>query len=186
MVIHSDWNFNEISVKINGANVAQSIADVERVYNAFVSKYPLRYEFLDDHISELYKADDQMGSVVSIMAVLSIFIGCMGLFGLASIAIKRRIKEIGIRKVMGASMNQLMILLSKSFAIMIVIAFVMATPLTYLFLTRWLENFAYRVAINPVVFVIGIVLALSIAMLTISFHVIKAVYANPVKSLQYE
>jgi putative ABC transport system permease protein len=186
MVIHSSWTYNELSVKINGTNTAQSIADVERVYNQFVSKYPLRYEFLDDHISELYKADDQMGSVVSIMAVLSIFIGCMGLFGLASIAIKRRIKEIGIRKVMGASMQQLMILLSKSFAMMILVAFLLATPMTYLFLTGWLDNFAYRVAINPLVFLVGVVLALVIAMLTISFHVIKAASSNPVKSLKYE
>jgi len=186
MVIHSGWNFHELSVKINGSNVAQSVDDVERIYSQFVSKYPLKYEFLDDHFEELYKADDQMGSVVTIMAVLSIFIGCMGLFGLASIAIKRRVKEIGIRKVMGASLSQLMILLSKSFAIMIVIAFVLATPLTYIFLTGWLENFAYRVAINPLVFVVGIILALAIAMLTVSFHVIKAVYANPVKSLKYE
>lgn len=186
MVIHSEWTYKELSVKINAANVTQSIADVERVYNQFVSKYPIQYEFLDDHFDALYKADDQMGSVVTIMAVLSIFIGCMGLFGLASIVIKRRIKEIGIRKVMGASMSQLMLLLSKSFALMILVAFVLATPLTYLFLTNWLENFAYRVAINPIVFFVGVVLALLIAMFTISFHVIKAASSNPVKSLKYE
>lgn len=186
MVVHEDWNIHELSVKINGDNVAQSIADIERVYNKHVSDFPIRYEFLDGHFDELYKADDQMGAVVKIMAVLSIFIGCMGLFGLASIAIKRRVKEIGIRKVMGANIQQLVLLLSKSYSIMIMVAFIIATPLTYTFLLGWLDNFAYRVDINPWVFVVGAVLSMVIAMVTISFHVIKAATANPVRSLKHE
>ncbi len=186
MVIHEDWNFHEVSVKINGSNIQQAIADVERVYNKHVSDFPIRYEFLDSHFEELYKADDQMGAVVKIMAMLSIFIGCMGLFGLASIAIKRRVKEVGIRKVMGASMQQLILLLSKSYSIMILLAFIIATPLTYIFLLGWLDNFAYRVDISPWVFAVGAVLSMVIAMATISFHVIKAATANPVRSLRHD
>ncbi|MFK7952404.1 MAG: FtsX-like permease family protein [Ekhidna sp.] len=186
IVVHSDWGYNEMSVKINGENVAQSIQDIERVYNEFVVDYPIKYEFLDDHIQKLYESDQQMGSVITIIAVLSIFIGCMGLFGLASISIQRRIKEVGIRKVMGASIIELMTILSKNFALMILIAFVIATPVTFVFLSSWLENFAYRIEINPLIFILGGFLALIIALSTISYHVLKAARANPVNSLKCE
>ncbi len=186
MEIHSDWGYNEMSVKINGDNVTQALKDIEKVYSQFVTRYPLSYEFLDEQFEELYKSDQQMGSVITIIAFLSIFIGSMGLFGLASISIQRRIKEVGIRKVMGASNSELLIILSKSFALMIILAFVIATPLTYLFLSNWLENFAYRIQINPLIFLVGGILAMLIALLTISFHVLRAANANPVQSLKYE
>ncbi|MEO9869897.1 ABC transporter permease [Ekhidna sp.] len=186
MVVHTDWGYSEMSIKINGENITQSIQDVERIYNQFVTDYPIRYEFLDDHMQQLYESDQQMGSVITIIAVLSIFIGCMGLFGLASISIQRRIKEVGIRKVMGASTMELLTILSKNFALMILIAFVLATPLTFLFLSGWLDNFAYRIEINPLIFFVGGLLALVIALATISFHVVRAANANPIKSLKYE
>lgn len=186
LAVHTNWGFSEMSVKINGENVAQSLKDVERVYNDFVTDYPIKIEFLDAHFEELYKSDDQMGSVITIIAILSIFIGCMGLFGLASISIQRRIKEVGIRKVMGASTTELMVILSKNFALMILISFLLASPLTYLFLSGWLDNFAYRIDINPLIFLTGGVVAMVIALATISVHVIRAANANPVKSLQYE
>ncbi|MEP1035138.1 ABC transporter permease [Ekhidna sp.] len=186
MVVHTAWGYSEMSVKINGKNVEAALNEIENIYSKFVTDYPLQYEFLDDHFNELYKSDQQMGSVITIIAVLSIFIGCMGLFGLASISIQRRIKEIGIRKVMGASLQELMILLSKGFATMIFISFVIASPVTYVFMSGWLENFAYRIDINPFLFLIGGAVALLIALATISFHVIKAVRANPVSSLRYE
>ncbi|MEP0984855.1 FtsX-like permease family protein [Ekhidna sp.] len=186
MVVHTDWGFSEMSIKINGSNVAQSLIDVEKVYDQFVTDYPISYEFLDDHIQQLYKSDEQMGSVITIIAILSIFIGCMGLFGLASISIQRRIKEVGIRKVMGASITELMTILSRNFALMILISFIIATPLTFLFLSGWLENFAYRIDINPLIFLLGAFIALIIALATISYHVIKAANSNPVNSLKCE
>ena len=186
MEIHSEWGYNEMSIKINGDNVTESLKDIEKVYGEFVTRYPLSYEFLDQQFEELYKSDQQMGSVITIIAFLSIFIGSMGLFGLASISIQRRIKEVGIRKVMGASNTELLVILSKAFAFMIVLAFVIATPITYLFLSNWLENFAYRIDINPLIFIFGGILALLIALSTISFHVLKAARANPVQSLKYE
>ncbi|MEO9482137.1 MAG: FtsX-like permease family protein [Ekhidna sp.] len=186
MVVHTEWGFSEMSVKINGQNVEAALDEIENVYGQFVTDFPLQYEFLDDHFEEMYQSDQQMGSVITIIAVLSIFIGCMGLFGLASISIQRRIKEIGIRKVMGASAKELMILLSKGFVTMILISFILATPITYVFMSGWLENFAYRIDINPFLFVIGGAVALLIALATVSFHVIKAVRANPVSSLRYE
>lgn len=186
MVVHEDWNYSEMSVKINGQNVEAALDEIEEVYGQFVKTYPLEYEFLDDHFEELYKSDQQMGSIITIIAALSIFIGCMGLFGLASISIQRRIKEIGIRKVMGASIQQLMLLLSKDFVTVILISFLIACPITYYFMSDWLESFAYRVSINPLLFIVGGIAALAIALFTISFHVIKAASTNPVHSLRNE
>ena len=186
LVVHTEWGYSEMSVKLNGSNIEQGVRDVEEIYGQFVSDFPLKYEFLDDHFDELYKSDQQLGSVVTIIAVLSIFIGCMGLFGLASISIRRRVKEIGIRKVMGASPRELMILLSKEFALMILLSFILASPFTFFFMSGWLENFAYRVSINPLLFVVGGIAALFIALGTISYHVLKAVRLNPVHSLRYE
>lgn len=186
MVIHSAWGYSEMSVKLNGKNIAAGIKDVEEVYNQFVTNYPFEYEFLDDHFAELYKSDSQLGSVITIIAVLAILIGCMGLFGLASISINRRIKEIGIRKVLGASINDLIFLLSRNFGLLILISFVVAMPFTWLYLSGWLDSFAYRIDINPLVFLVGGVMALVVAMLTISIHVFKAAHANPVNSLRYE
>ncbi|MEP5613077.1 MAG: ABC transporter permease [Cyclobacteriaceae bacterium] len=186
LVVHTEWNYSEMSVKLNGGNITQALKDVERVYGDFVSDYPISYQFLDTHFEELYKSDEQMGSVITIIAVLSIFIGCMGLFGLASISIQRRIKEVGIRKVMGASVRELVTLLFKNFATMIFISFIVASPLTFLFLSGWLENFAFRIDIDPLIFLVGGVLALAIALATVSFHVVKAANSNPVNSLKYE
>ncbi len=186
MVVHTDWGFSEMSVKLNGANIGQSLLDLERVYGQFVSKYPFDYQFLDDHFQNLYQTDQQMGYVIAIMAVLSIFIGCLGLFGLASIATERRIKEVGIRKVLGASTLGLMALLSRNFARLVLISLVFATPMAFLFLKNWLTNFAYRVDINPLIFIVGGMVALVIALITISYHVVKATNSNPVKALKYE
>lgn len=186
MVVHTDWGYSEMSIKINGENIAQSLKDVEGIYNQFVTDYPISYEFLDKHMQELYKSDEQMGAVITIIAALSIFIGCMGLFGLASISIQRRVKEVGIRKVMGASVKELVTLLSKDFTLMIFLSFLIASPITYLFISGWLENFAFRIDVNLFLFAIGGVIALLIALMTISYHVIKAANANPVQSLKYE
>ncbi|GAB4250765.1 MAG: ABC transporter permease [Ekhidna sp.] len=186
MVVHEEWGYSEMSVKLNGQNIEAGLNEIENVYGQFVQDYPLEYEFLDDHFEELYKSDQQMGYVITIIAILSIFIGCMGLFGLASISIQRRVKEIGIRKVMGASSKQLMWLLSKDFMLLILISFVIATPLTYFYMTSWLENFAFRVGVNPVLFLLGGFTALMIAMFTISYHVQRAIRLNPVHSLRDE
>lgn len=186
MVIHEDWGFSEMSIKVNGENIPEALDQVERVYGQFVKEYPFEYEFLNDHFNELYQSDQQMGRVVTIITGLSIFIGCMGLFGLASISIQRRTKEIGIRKVLGASIQQLLVILSQDFALMILASAILATPVTYYFMQQWLEGFAYSVQINPLVFVFGGLVSLVIAMVTISFHTIKAANANPVHSLRDE
>lgn len=186
MVIHTEWTYSELSVKLKGENIEEGIADVERIWASLVPDYPLDYSFLDQHFQEMYKSDKQMGTVVSIMAILSILIGSMGLFGLSSIAMERRIKEIGIRKVLGAKILQLLVILSSDFAKLIGISFLIAVPVTYYFLSNWLNNFAFSTGINPLIFIGGGLAAFGIAMGTISYHILKAAISNPVRALKYE
>jgi putative ABC transport system permease protein len=186
MVVHPNWGYDELTVKIDGANVEESIAYVKKVWDANVSDFPFTYQFLDEHFAVLYRSDKQMSSVVTIMATLAILISCMGLFGLAAITTERKTKEIGIRKALGATEGQITFLLSRNFTLLVILSFVLASPLTYWLLSKWLEGFAYRITINPMYFVVGAVVALLIALATVSFHTIRSARANPVKALRYE
>jgi putative ABC transport system permease protein len=186
MVVHPDWGYDELTVKINGAKAEEAIAYVKNVWERHVSNFPISYTFLDEHFDVLYRSDQQMSSVVTIMATLAILISCMGLFGLAAITTERKTKEIGIRKALGATETQITVLLSKNFTILILISFVLASPLTYWLLSKWLESFAYRIEINPLLFVLGGGVALIIALVTISYHTLRSASANPVKALRYE
>jgi len=186
MVVHPEWGYDELSIKINGDDVEASIADIEQVWNQFVSDWPFEYSFLDEHYAELYRSDQQMESVVSIMAILAIFIACMGLFGLAGITTERKVKEIGVRKILGASVVQIMLELSRRFTLLVLLAFVIFSPLTYWLMSKWLENFAYRIMITPWVFLLGGLVALIIAVLTISYHTLRSARANPVEALRSE
>jgi putative ABC transport system permease protein len=185
MSVHPEWGYDEMSVKIDGARAEEAIAFIKDLWDKNVN-YPFEYSFLDAHFERLYRSDNQMSSVVTIMAVLAILISCMGLFGLAAITTLRKTKEIGIRKALGATETQITVLLSKGFAILIVISFVISSPVTYWLLLKWLDSFAYRVEINPLLFLLGGFVALSIALLTIGYHTIRSARANPVKALRYE
>lgn len=186
LVVHPDWGYDEMSIKINGAHTEAAIAEVKRKWEELVPSWPFQYSFLDEHFAELYRSDQQMQSVVTIMAILAIFIACLGLFGLSAITTERKIKEIGVRKILGASTWQIMTSLSKNFAFLVLLAFIVFSPLTYWLMNGWLENFAYRININPLIFLIGGLLALVIALLTISFHILRSASANPVEALRYE
>jgi putative ABC transport system permease protein len=186
MVVHPDWGYDEMSVKIDGQNIEKAIAYVKGVWENQVTTYPFSYTFLDEHFELLYRSDQQMSSVVTIMASLAIIISCMGLFGLAAISTERKTKEIGIRKVLGASETQIAFLLSKNFTLLILISCILASPVTYWLLSQWLNSFAYRIDINPLLFLVGAGMALLIAILTISYHTFRSARANPVDSLRYE
>lgn len=183
--VHPGWGYDEMSVKIDGSRAEEAIAFVKSVWDEHIT-YPFDYSFLDEHFERLYRSDRQMSRVVTVMAGLAILISCMGLFGLAAINTARKTKEIGIRKVLGASEAQITVLLSRNFTLLIAISFVIASPVTYWLLARWLEGFAYRIEISPVYFVVGGVLALMIALITISYHTVRSARANPVESLRYE
>lgn len=186
MVVHPDWGYDEMTVKIDGAHMEEAIAFVKGTWDKMITTYPFDYSFLDSHFEKLYRSDQQMSSVVAIMAGLAILISCMGLFGLAAITTEKKTKEIGIRKVLGATEGQITVLLSKNFTALIAISFVVVSPITYFLLSGWLQNFAYRIDINLLVFFVGGVVSLLIALLTISYHTIRSARANPVRALRYE
>lgn len=186
MVVHPEWGYSEMSIRVDGKNIETAIKIVKELWQKNIPTFPFSYTFLDEHFALLYRSDEQMSSVVAIMAMLAILISCMGLFGLAAIATEKKTKEIGIRKVLGASETQITLLLSGNFTRLIVISFMIVSPATYWILSAWLENFAFRISINPLVFLAGGILALVVALLTISYHTLRSARANPVNALRYE
>jgi putative ABC transport system permease protein len=177
---------NPISVKVSSENLTAAIAAVKAKYAAFFPGNLFDYYFLDEKFNEQYKNDELFGKAFSIFAGFAIFIACLGLLGLSLFATTQRTKEIGVRKVVGASVSNIVFLLSKDFIKLVLIAFVIASPVAWFVMHAWLQDFAYRVNIGYWVFIIAGLLAIVIALATISFQAIKAAIANPVKSLRTE
>ncbi len=186
IVSHQDWRHEEMTVRIDGANTQETLAAIKSIWDKHVAGYPFTYTFLDQHLDELYRTERQMSVVVTIMAGLAILISAMGLFGLAMITTERRTKEVGIRKALGATEYQITLLISGQFTRLILIAFVIITPVFYWLLSGWLNTFAYRVNLNPAVFVAGGALAMVTGLLTIAYHTLRSAKSNPVKALRYE
>ena len=145
-----------------------------------------QYRFLDDKIESFYKQENQLAQLYKIFAAIAIFLSCLGLYGLASFMAARRVKEVGVRKVLGASAANIVYLFSKEFIGLIVIAFTIAVPIAWYFMHKWLQDYVYRIDISWWLFGAGGILAIVIALATISFQAIKAALANPVKSLRTE
>jgi putative ABC transport system permease protein len=178
--------FRDVSVKLAGGKTNDAVAYLQSTWKQLFPDHPIDYQFLDEHFNEVYRADEQVGKIVGILAGLAILISCLGLFGLASYAAERRIKEIGIRKVMGASINSIIGLLSRHFVQLVLLANLIAWPLAYFAMDRWLKDYAYRVPISLWVFLLAGVLALAIALATVSILALRAAVANPVKALRSE
>jgi putative ABC transport system permease protein len=181
-----DWGYSEMSVKIKGAHTKESVALIKSIWEKTVPDQPFSYSFLDEHFADLYRADSQVSEIVGILAGLAIFISCLGLFGLASYSAERRFKEIGVRKVMGASIAGIVALLSRDFIRLVVISILIASPIAWWAVSTWLRDFAYRIDIEWGIFLTAGLLAIAVALLTISFQSIKAALMNPVKSLRSE
>ena len=180
LVVHSEWGYDECSIKINSEDVDQTLNEIQEIWTRHVPDWPFEYSFLNDHFEELYRSDQQMSTVVSILAVLSIVIACMGLFGLSAITTERRTKEIGIRKILGANILQINVSLSKSFfAPGFCWLFLLFIPLTILLLSQWLQNFAYRIELSPSIFLIGGIISIFIAVATVSYHTIRSALKKP-------
>ena len=175
-----------ISVRLKAGDIAGSIKMLKQAWQSVAPGQDFEYKFLDETVAAQYKAEQRTSSIVKIASALSIFIACMGLFGLTTLAVVRRTKEIGIRKVMGADVSSIVRLVAKDFLKLIIIAAVIAFPLAWWFVNDWLKDFAYRVNISWTIFVLAAVSAIILALLTISFQAIKAAIANPVKSLRTE
>lgn len=186
MISARKFGFSYVSIKINGSRTADAIAFIKSKWNSINPDSPIEYQFLDDHFNEVYKADSQQSQIVGILSGLAIFISCLGLFGLASYSAEKRIKEIGVRKVLGASVQRIVLLLSMNFLVLVLIANVIAIPLAGWVMHGWLQNYAYRIDLSWIVFVAVLLVSVVIALVTISFQSIRAATANPVKSLRSE
>jgi len=174
------------SVKVDVASLGTVIPAIEKMWNKHFPNDPFSYYFLDESFDQQYKEDRLFGKVFGLFALLAIIIACFGLLGLSAYNILQRTKEIGIRKVMGASVQNLLVILSKDFLKLVFIAFIIAVPVSWAVMYRWLQDFAYRITISWWVFVIAGVSSLFIALVTISFQAIRAAMTNPVKSLRME
>ena len=175
-----------VAVKMNAANMESTIDQVEKVWNNFTAEYPIEYRFLDENFEEMYKAEDKLKALLGIFTGLAIFVGCLGLFGLAAFAAEKRTKEIGIRKVLGASVPNIVVLLSKDFVKLVLVAILIASPIAWYFMRGWLQDFAYRIDMSWWIFLLAGSSAIIIAILTVSFHAIKAAFRNPVRNLRTE
>ena len=165
---------------------ANTIKELEKICKEINPGYPFNYSFLDQDLANMYEAEQRLGSLFNVFALLAIVISCLGLYGLSAYLAERRTRELGIRKVLGASGFQLVYLLSATFTRPIVIATAIAVPLAWYGMSQWLSGFVYHVSIDWRIFVFAFVSALVIAWLTVSFEAIKAASANPVKSLRSE
>jgi putative ABC transport system permease protein len=180
------WAYGMISIKVASSNLPATIKAIESKWNQVIPKRPFDYNFLDQFFDKQYRADEKFGNLFFNFAILAIFISCLGLLGLASYSTIQRTKEIGMRKVLGASVSNIVNLLSIEFIKLVLIALIIASPLAWLSMHEWLQDFAYRIGITWWVFGLAGLAAIIIAFLTISFQAIKAAIANPVKSLRTE
>lgn len=174
-----------ISVKISG-NVPAALAQIEKTWKKYLPEIPFEYKFLDDRYAKLYEAEIKESTILIIFSCIAIFIACLGLFGLSAFTITQRVKEIGIRKVLGATTGSIVELISKDFLLLVVIAAVIAFPVAWYAMHHWLQNFAYRIDIAWWVFILAGIIAIVIAFATISFQAIKVATSNPVKNLRSE
>jgi putative ABC transport system permease protein len=171
-------------VRLAEKQIPETIGFIKTIWEKLYPNVAFDYHFLDDDYDNLYRAEERMGILLNYFAVLAIFIACLGLFGLASFATEQRTKEIGIRKVVGASTSRIVMLLSKDFLKLVVIANIIAWPIAYFLMKNWLQDFAYRTKISWLIFIMAAFLSLVIALITVSFRATKAAMANPVKSLR--
>lgn len=185
MLCYLPWN-TCINIKVSGMDLENTIATIESAWKEFSPDVPFEYHFLDERFEELYQAETEFSSLIKIFTLIAIFIACLGLFGLISFSALQRKKEIGIRKINGAKISEVMIILNNNIIKWVVIAFVIATPIAYYAMNKWLENFAYKTTLSWWIFALSGVLALGIALLTVSWQSWRAATRNPVEALRYE
>jgi ABC-type antimicrobial peptide transport system permease subunit len=178
--------YRQASIKLATTNITSTMQSIKKIWEQTFPNNVYEYRFLDDKVDSFYKEERQLSQLYKIFAAIAIFLSCLGLYGLASFMAVQRIKEVGIRKVLGASSGNIVYLFSKEFIILIAVAFAIATPIAWYYMNQWLQDYAYRINISWWLFAAGGLVAIIIALATISFQAIKAAMANPVKSLRTE
>jgi putative ABC transport system permease protein len=180
-------SYGRLSVKISG-NIPAVLAHLENTWKNFSPDIPFEYTFLDQRFEKLYESEQRQKSIFTIFAFIAIFVACLGLFGLSAFSISQRVKEIGIRKVLGASVNSIVVLLSKDFLKLVAIAAIFGFLIAWLAMNKWLEDFAYRISIKSFwwVFLAAGIIAAAVAFFTIGLQAVKAATTNPVKNLRTE
>ncbi len=186
LVIFMTPRWDNISVKISSQNVNETLAFIESTWQEFDPIHPFEYEFIDQVFANLYEAEERMRSLLTLFSGLAILVACLGLFGLSIFSTNNRIKEIGIRKVLGSSVFNIVVLLSKDFVFLVIIGFLISAPASYYIINQWLNDFTYRTSVGIFPFIIAGSIVLILALLTISSQAIRAAYMNPVKSLKNE
>ncbi len=187
LVIHI-WPQNTFvfAVRVRPDNIDQTLNFLKNKWRELDPAHPFDYSFMDDTFDQIYRSEEKLSQIFSTFSFLAIFIACLGLLGLAIFMVETRTKEIGIRKVLGASAKNIFWLLSKEFELLVLFANFIAWPLSYLLMRKWLQNFAYQISIKPWIFIISAAAALSVAVITVSFQALKAATTDPVKTLRYE
>jgi putative ABC transport system permease protein len=184
--IKQSFNLNYLTVKISGNNFQEGLDHLQTVWKSFLPSRPFEYQFTSDRYQRLYQSEQKENQLFKIFSGLAIFIASLGLFGLATFNTMQRIKEIGIRKVLGASVPNILGLLSKEIVGLILIANVVAWPVAWIFMGKWLNTFAYHITMSAMVYAFAAVAAVLVALLTVSAQTIKAAMTNPTNTLRYE
>ena len=186
LVVLFNWGIDNVALRISSENIPATLATIEETIRRFVPGYTLEYDFLDDRLDRMYRAESQMESLAVVMTILAGIISCFGLLGLASFSAEQKTKEIGVRKILGSSVPEIIVLLVKEFSRWVLLANMFAWPAAYFAGKQWLENYAYRAPMQISIFIIAGVGTLILAILTVSYQSVKAARANPVDSLRYE
>ncbi len=178
--------FRYLMARLSPADLQGAVDFIGRAWTTVLPSYPFEVRFLDDQVDSMYRTEERASRLLRTFAFLAIFIACLGLFGLASFMAEQRTREVGIRKVLGASVPQVAVLLCREFFFLVLLANVLAWPVAYLMLDKWLKNYAYRISLSPLVFFFALAAALAVAIATVSFQAVRAALANPTNALKYE
>jgi len=186
LISTSNDTYTATAVKLKSSNIPETQQRIQSAWDKYFPEYVNSSSFMDERIAKFYAQEEKLSLLYKIFAGLAIFISCLGLFGLVSFMAVQKTKEVGIRKVLGASVGNIVYLFSREFTVLIVIAFVIAAPLAWYMMNNWLNNFAYRIPLGAGIFVLAVIASIVIAWITVGYKAINAALANPVKSLRSE
>jgi putative ABC transport system permease protein len=186
LILYYRPNSNNIQLKLDGKNIAGTIASIEKTWKSTFPELPFQYTFLDQDFDSQYAADQKRGKIFVTFSILTILITCLGLLGLVAFTTQQRQKEISIRKIMGAGVGQIVPLITTNFVVLVGISCLVAFPVAYWFMYKWLQIFTYNTGLSVTPFLMSALVVLLITLLTVTFHTVKAAIANPVKSLRTE